>query len=215
MDTIIGNDKAENKSEPQDYWYVLRVRLGSEERVRNALETRLDSKLYLPFVPIKKYPYRMKKEDGSRIFVGKEYICFPGYVFVRSSDIAVDSSGVKIPEEQGKIKNYSFLKNVLPAVEQIKEAHYFIYYGVDKHDIAMRRHERGVLDRLMDKAYQIGASKGFLVGNKITVVEGPLVGLEGLILRMNTHQHTAVIRADMMGDSREITLMLEMVRKMA
>ena len=155
---------------PDDFWYVLRVRLGGEERVRNALEVRLDANLHLPFIPTKKYPFRLKKEEKQQEIKPQDQICFPGYVFVRS-----------------QVEQYAFIRKVAPTLNYIKEAHFFAYYGSDNRDIAMRPHERSRIDALMDRSFNIGVSKGFVEGDRIIVIEGPLVGLEGMILRLDRH----------------------------
>ena len=195
LNNIISNKQIQTSENQDDFWYVLRVRVGSEERVRKVLETHLKTDQYQPFVPTKKYLFRGKNSENRKEIKYQNKICFPGYVFVRSTEESI-----------------TFIKRTAPIVGCIKEAYFFLYYGTNKWDIAMRACERNCLDYLMDKAYNIGTSIGYEEGDYITIIEGPLVGLEGMIIRLDRHKRTAIIKANIMGDSREIKLPVELFK---
>ena len=50
-------------------------------------------------------------------------------------------------------------------------------------------------------------------GNKIEVVEGPLVGFEGRILKVNLHKRTVSVLLDMCGREIEVLLGIDFIKK--
>ena len=172
-------------------WFVLFVRSGSEERVAALLKGSLDTDVYLPFVPKKAYP---RIEKGTVIKQMK--LCFPGYIFVQSDNGVVE-----------------LIRDVCPMVSLIKEAYHFLTYGADKQDMAMRGHEKAHMMQLMNADFCMDGSLGFLVGDRVQIISGPLVGLESRIKKVNKNKRTAVVELLLMGQARETTLMLEFMEK--
>jgi len=173
-------------------WYVLFIRNGAEDYVLRQLKNHLDSEAYTPFVPLKEYPQSTK---GVKSKVRKT--CFPGgYVFLRSSE---NPEGI--------------IKNVSPLVNGIKDAYYFLSYGDDRGDIAMRDYERGCIERLLNDEFCMEASIGFTEGEKVTIISGPLVGMESQVVKINRRKRTAVVEVPFVGNVRQITLMLEVLQK--
>ena len=172
-------------------WYVMFTRTGAEERVVKFLNKKLDTSLHTTFVPVKTYPL-IKKGKVIRVLRN----CFPGYVFIRST------STVEV-----------FFETVVPLVAMMKEAYIFLCYGRNKYDIVMREHEQLYLERLLNKDFCMEESIGFIEGDRIRVTEGPMVGLESFIKRINKRKRTAVVEISIMGSVREITLMLDLIEK--
>lgn len=173
-------------------WYVLFVRNGSEEQVVSHLKTLLDSKVHIPFVPIKEYP---QKTNGMKTKGRK--VCFPGgYVFLRSSSSAVDMMHI-----------------ITPIINNMNEVYRLLHYGDNKMDIAMHDHERQSIERLLDDDFCIAASLGFYEGDQVRISSGALVGLESQIKKINKHNRTAIIEVPFLGETRMITLMLEVLEK--
>ena len=56
-------------------------------------------------------------------------------------------------------------------------------------------------------------SEGYLKGDKIIVTEGPLQGMESHIRRIDRHKRLAWLDIDVLGESREIAVGLEIIRK--
>jgi transcriptional antiterminator NusG len=94
-------------------WFVLFVRTGAEKRIVEALRNGLDTNIYTPFVSTKAFPLIRKGKITKAV-----KLCFPGYVFVRSS------GGVE-----------AFLKEAAPFAKRVKDAFYFLCYGGDKSDL--------------------------------------------------------------------------------
>ena len=181
-------------------WFVLRVRMDSEERVLSMLKTRIDKGVlenrwadgvYTSFIPKKIHPYVKGKN------VEKECkIAFPGYVFIESQE-SVDN----------------FIRDMQSVLKSIKEAHYFLYYGDDKKDIAMRESERFQIKRLMNAEFCMDSSYGLIEGDRVKITSGALMGTESQIIRINKRKYTAVIEVDMFRVKCQMTLMLELLEK--
>ena len=101
------------------YWYVLFTRTSREEKVEQLLKKRLDTDVFIPFIPmletIFKNAGRIRKELK---------LLFPSYVFIES-----EVSSLEI------IKN---TRNIISASINIIR---FLQYE-DTGDIAMREHEK-------------------------------------------------------------------------
>jgi len=73
----------------------------------------------------------------------------------------------------------------------------------------VREHERFQWERLLDSDDCIVGSVGFAIGDVVKVTSGALVGPEGKIKRIDRHQRKVVVGVEMLGEAREIVLMLE------
>ena len=172
-------------------WVVLFARTGSEEKLFRTLKEKLDTEEYFPFVPIKETTYRRK---GVVYKLRKPL--FPGYVLVQTE---IEHS--LIASELGK------------TLEGIKANCSILHYGTNKNDVVIREEERLYWERLFDADFCIVGSVGFIVGDTIQITSGPLMGLEGQIRRINRHQRIAIVEMRLMGATRQVTLMLEIVEK--
>jgi len=184
-------------------WYILFVRSKSEEKIARSLAEKIDTTKATPFIPTTAKPHSQKREsldaDGKkqkRLWGKDKKQCFPGYVFISSQVNAVE-----------------FAQEIAPLVKRTDGVYRFLNYGDNKQDIVVKDNEKSLLERLMDKHYFIDSSKGFKEGNKVKVTEGPLVGMEGKIKKVNANKRTALVEFEFMGEVREFTVMLEVVKK--
>ena len=107
----------------------------------------------------------MKKEE--------RYIVFPGYIFLESS--------IGTNDVLNYVKKLSRVcRNVINILK----------YG-DTDEIAMRWEERFILMGFLGKNYCIKASKGYKKNGIVTITEGPLVGHEGKIKKIDRHKMKA------------------------
>ena len=156
------------------------------------LKKCLDVDAYTPFIPRKAHAH-----TKSGAVQKKEIkICFPGYVFIRSQKRVEDST-----------------HELQSSIYGINEAYYFLCYGNDKQDMALREDERVLLERLMNAEFCIDSSVGFMEGDCVNVISGPLDGIESRIIKINKQKRTAVIEVDMFGGKKQVTLMLEVLEK--
>ena len=68
-----------------------------------------------------------------------------------------------------------------------------------------------VLERLLDKEKTVGMSTGFLEGDQVMIVDGPLMGLETVIRRIDRHKRKAMVEMHMFGRVQEVAVGLEIV----
>ena len=175
-------------------WVVLFARTGSEEELKNILSENLNADEFLPFVPTREASYRKK---GITQKIRKPL--FPGYIFIQTGiDAGLIADNLKI---------------ALSDIKGVKHIYSILHYGNDKKDVVVREEERSYWERLFDEDFCIGGSVGVIEGDRTRVTSGALMGMEGRIKRINRHKREAVIEMSMMGSTREITLMLEIVEK--
>ena len=62
-------------------------------------------------------------------------------------------------------------------------------------------------------ARTIDVSEGFVEGGKVTVVSGPLAGLESTIAKVNRRKRTALVELSLCGRRVQVELGLELMRK--
>jgi len=176
--------------EQNTYWYVLFVRTGREEKVEKLLKRQLDNNIFIPFIPMLETIFR----NSGRIKKEQKPL-FPGYVFIES-----EVSSLEIIQETQSIISTS------------KDIIRFLYYE-DTRDIAMKEHERNMLLRLCNDDCCVEASNGIIVGSRVYIKEGPLVGLESIIRKIDRHKRQAIIELNIMGDVRQVRVALDIVEK--
>jgi len=174
-----------------DYWYILFVRTGSEEKVRQILSHRLDSTNYQPFVPVKTAP---SKSGGVVRKMLKPL--YPGYIFIQS---------VLSPDK--------FCEAMFLVVYPIKDAYRVLHNGSDRLDTALRENERLFFQRLFGKDFIIEDSIGVIKDGKTLIISGPLAGMEGMIKKIDRHRREATVEISIMGEVKKVTLGLEIVEK--
>lgn len=173
-----------------DNFYVLFVKTGKEECIKELLERRLDLNKHLPFLP-SKINWFVKKSVKNK----QNQICFPGYIFIESNCDAVE-----------------FLMDVSQLIKRISDAYYFLYYE-NKSQIMMKKEEQLSLRKLLGVNHCIEESIGFIEGDKIKITSGVLIGHESSIKKINRHTREALLEINIMGDTRQIKVALEIVKK--
>lgn len=165
-------------------WYVIQTLGGEEEKTADMIRRRIPS-YYIEecFVPKRE---RMKKYHGCWYKV--EEILFHGYVFVVS----------KQPEEL-----YQELRRV-PKLTKIlgREGSYFI---------SLNKEEENLVRKIGDAEHKTSISKiEFTEEKKICVIDGPLKGYVGNVIKVNLHKREAVVRMNFMGREMELFMGVEM-----
>jgi transcriptional antiterminator NusG len=74
-------------------------------------------------------------------------------------------------------------------------------------------HEEAVLKRLVDKKEIVGMSTGIIENDKVRILEGPLVGLEGIVKKINRHKRTAVLKMELFDRVMQVEVGLEITEK--
>lgn len=166
-------------------WYVIQTLGGEEERTADMIRKCIPS-YYIEecFVPKRE---RMKKFHGKWNKV--EEILFQGYAFVISEK----------PEEM-----YENLKQI-PKLAKVlgREADYFVALG---------EKEKRLVESIGNKEHKTVLS-GVVIGEgkRIQVVDGPLKGYVGNVMKVNLHKREVAVDVEFMGRKMELKMGIEMV----
>lgn len=114
---------------------------------------------------------------------------FPGYVFFDTEEI---------DNLFGRLKSIKEMTNILKTGDEF---------------VPLNEREEILLKKLTDKDYNVQLSLGYIEGDRVVITEGPMMGLEGLIKKINRHKKYAVLETEFFDNITEITVGLEIVDK--
>ena len=175
-------------------WVILFVRHGFENKLINILNENIVQKGFVPFLPIKEFPFRKNGIVNKNI-----KLLFPGYIFIKT-DLEVHL----IAKELKKLI-YINIKN--------KNIYSILHYGKNKDDIILRKEERSFWENLLDSRYCVSSSLGYKDGDKIMIISGAMVGMEGQIKKIDRHKREAIVELELIGVVHRMKLMLEVIEK--
>ncbi|MCX8131317.1 MAG: antiterminator LoaP [Clostridia bacterium] len=171
------------------YWYILHVQTGREYNVEELLRKRLDSNIFMPFIPLQESLFKIagtvKKELKP---------LFPGYVFVESE--------LSEQEFMKRTSNLIYATHIIIRLLRYSDT-----------EIALRECERQMLLCLSNDKYCIEPSSGIIKGDKIYITDGPLRGWESIVKKVNRHKRQASIEIEFMGSLRLVSVSLEIMDK--
>ena len=158
-------------------WYAGFVKTGDEDNVRKRLEYRFTGKDIHVFVPKRKL-----RERKNGLWETKIRSLFPGYVLI---------NGLLGYDE------YYLMKNIPGLITVLRDRSMFYEIVPD---------EMKILCSLICNSEIIGTSTILSDSGRIAVVEGPLVGLEGLIVSLNRRKGRVKVRLNFIGEERMVDL---------
>lgn len=168
-------------------WYAVQVATGREETARDMCRKLLNKESYTDI-------FIIRFDRAKRYYVAwhkEKKIMFPGYMFIDTdnpSDI------------------YEQLKNV-PELTKI--------LGREGKDfISIEPGKEAMFKAMVNEAYEIPVSTGIIEGNRVIVKDGPLVGMEAYIKKIDRHKRIAVLNAEMFDQEINVSVGLEIVQKM-
>lgn len=171
-------------------WYVLFAKTGNEEKVQKKLDRQLKTEEFSPFVPMLETLFKragkVKKEIKPM---------FPGYVFIETEADYQDFCG--------DIKRLTYISDDMYRV---------LKYG-DSFEYALRENEKRELLKLCNDDFCIEASTGVIVGDRVYINEGGLIGMESIIKKIDRHKKQALIELEFMGGLRQVKVGLEILQK--
>ena len=166
-------------------WYVIWTYTGQEEKTKGYVERFVDPDLFSRCaVP---YMAKIEKHGGKRVRVEK--LMMPSYVFV----------------ETDRIDDFADALHRIPGFTVV------LHTGDCFHPLS--EHEQYVLSRLLGPTDVVDISTGYLSGDRVSVLSGPLAGLEGQIKRVDRHRRTATLEMTMFDRTTEVRVGLEIVEK--
>ena len=166
-------------------WYVVWTTTGLEERCRIFINRFCDPESFVRVA----IPCRVESKKEKGIWTRKEKRLFPGYVFVESNDIEFFAA---------ELQKVSGFQHILQS---------------EKYYIPLSEPEEHFLVRLIGTGEVVEESKAIIVGSEVRVLEGPFVGQESLIKRIDRHKRFAIIEVEMFGRTTETKIGLEILEK--
>lgn len=164
-------------------WYVIQVFTGTEENIRHQCEKLIGQEvLERCFIP---YYEEKKKYQGE--WHTKMRVLFPGYVFLVSEQLS------KLQKELNKVQG---LTRLIGAGEDV---------------IPLSEEEVMLLERLGHKEQIVGMSVGVIENERVRILEGPLMGMEGDITKIDRHKRKAWIEVEMFGRIMEMQIGCEII----
>lgn len=181
----IGLMAPENRNE---MWYVAQVQAGSEAATRDkCLQTVPHEIMRNCFVP--EYE-TMRKIDGDWQKVNR--LLFSGYLFLVADDAEqLDSWLHKVP------------------------ARLRLLGATDGAPTPLSEGERDWFLSFMDDSHCVRMSEGYIEGDQVRVVKGPLMGSEGCIRKIDRHKRRAYVDMTMFGRTITASVGLEVFHKTA
>lgn len=171
-----------------NHWFVIQVQSGNEEKIIKYCKQYIDDEI-LEECFVLKYKH-MKKYKGN--WHELEEILFKGYVFVITKDPnTLYQQLKKIPGFTKLLGNTGDM--IYPIYEE--EAKVLMKFGREKHMVEM--------------------STGFIEGDTIYIMEGPLMNNEGIIKKIDRHKRIAYIELKLFNQLTTAQIGLEIIRKNA
>lgn len=171
-------------------YFVIQVISRTENEMMKNIKDYVSASLIKDiFVPLRK---RMKKVDSK--WVEYEERCFPGYIFVETD------YPKELNAELRKIEKFSLLVGFGKG-----SARYFM---------PLSDEEEVFINRLIGKNNVIDLSKVTIEEGKVVkIIDGPLMGFEGTIIKYNLHKRVAIIEIDFAGNKSKIQLGIDIIEE--
>lgn len=166
-------------------WYAIQTTTGQENQTIAMCKALIDESLLQGVF----YPKTemMKRYEGPWHKEMKPM--FPGYIFAVTDQ----------PDEL----HAEFLK--VPKLTKL--------LGTDNVPVALSQEEELLLRKVTNQEHVAEMSVGVIEGDRLIIKSGPLMGIEGLVKRINRHKRIAVVEVEMFSRMVEMTLGLEVVEK--
>ena len=166
-------------------WYVMQVLTGEEKNTIDMCVIIVkESKLHDFFMPEVE---RRMKFHGQWKDVRRPM--FPGYIFINTEHID---------------ELYEELKKV-PKLTKVLSADHII--------TPVLRKEEDFIRRITNTNHVAEVSVGYIEGARLIIEQGPMVGMEGYVKKIDRHRRQAVLELEMFGSMTEVTMGLEVLRK--
>ena len=171
-------------------YFVIQVTSRTEEEMIKKIKLCIDSSLIEDIFCCKRE--RCKKVNGK--WIEYKETCFPGYIFVSTSKPSLLARELRNVEGFsrlvgfGKLGSFSFM----PLSED----------------------EEKMINHLIGKNNVIELSTiEFEEGNKVKIIDGPLIGLEGQIVKFNFHKRVAYVNINFGNTTTLLQLGIDMIEK--
>jgi len=168
-------------------WYVLFVMGGHELKIRDFINQHSQHQAFVPET------IKFHRKQGMVTQVRQ--LMFPSYVLVTSE---VDDMTFAIYVNEHLKGRQHFIKQL-------------------KHDRdatgALYPQEIDLIERLTGTRRIIEPSIGFIEGEHVVVTEGPLIGYESQIIKIDRHKREALLAVEFMGRTTTLKVALSIINK--
>ena len=168
------------------HWHVIQVLGGTEDRFIKQIQ----HDRYVAFVPKKTKVFKRKD-----VLKKVEEPLFRGYVFVETDE-----------------DHLCFLYHLNDHIKPVKG-----FLRLLRHDRSIEEtvlpHERAFIEKFTNHRKVIEVSIGVIVGDKVIVTEGPLMGMESMIVRVDRHKRTAYLEVDFFDRIQTVEVGLNVIQK--
>lgn len=167
-------------------WYVLFVRGGYEQEINEFF----NHEGLASFIPMKDEIFI---RQGKKSVVQKPL--YKNYLFIES-----DLSQLEISQ-------------LLKKTKQRKEGIIKLLAYEDEETPALTSEERYFIERLLSKDKVLVTSVGYIENDKVIITDGPLVGYESSITKIDRHKRRATLSVEICGRITEVNVGLEILKK--
>lgn len=182
---------------PRDQWFVIHVRSGMENRVRDSMIRRIDQEemsdlIFEVIVPTERVS-EVKK--GKRTETTRKY--YPGYIL----------ANMHLLDENNRLvdKSWYFVKETDGVLN---------FAGAKDHPIAMREREvEGVLAQVRERDDSVKPKIAFSVGDTIRVADGPFESQNGIVEEIDPERGVLRVSVNIFGRSTPVDLEYWQVEK--
>lgn len=164
-------------------WYAIFVETGKEDNVKESLQHKFRNEKLKVLVPKRK----MRERKNGR-WVYKVKTLFPGYLLI---------NGLFGTEEYYKIKGTPGMIRLL---------------GDKNGPIEIQENEISIISSLISENEIIGISSILVESGRAIVVDGPLLGMDGIIAAIDKRKGRVKVRLDFIGEQRLVELSVNMLQ---
>ena len=165
-------------------WHAVFVMTGNEQTVKEKIAYTFRDSDIIPVVP-----KRQINERKNGVWHKRIKSLFPGYILIRGY-ISTD--------------DYYILKTI-PGIVRILRDNTELY--------KIHPEEMKIISRLMINGELIGISNVYQQGDSIVIIDGPLLGMEGLIQSIDYRKGRVRVYLSFLGDKRTIDLGIKLINK--
>lgn len=184
---LFKNEPTIEEGDGRDMYYVIWTLTGKENIVRDEILAQIGAE-YNNRIHILT---RERKQKYRGEWQKRKEKLFPGYLFM-------DLDATQVEPVREVLRRATEHAKVLKTGDELYPIHV---------------QEEQLLRRLTGDTTNVEVSVGVIEGDKIVVREGPLVGMEGMIKRIDRHKRMAVLEVELFNRISEVKVGLEIVEK--
>ena len=179
------------------YWYAIQCVSGKEEPVRKKLRAKYEK--YETYIPKREMVIR---RAGNLLNETKPI--FPGYLFIKSTSKLIYQEAAALVK---KINDFSSTAPIYKVIGMNRDDD-----SVGSEEVSpVLQSEMDVLLQMTGDAETVSVSGYHKVGDKVSIVRGPLQGLEALVVKINARKKRLKLLLTMCGQEQEIDFPAEMI----